>query len=161
VKAAVTALAAVIETVHAVAVEDAHPVQPAKVEVASGAAVRVTLELASKEAEQVAPQAMPAGVDETVPPPVPVLVTVRVYGIRVKVAVTVCAASIGTVHVPVPGHAAPVQPANVDVASGVGVSLTLEPASNEVEHVAPQAIPGGDDETVPPPVPALMTSKVY
>jgi hypothetical protein len=79
VKAAVTACVASIVTVQVVPVTDAHPVQPAKVEVASGAALSMTLEAASKEAEQAVPQAMPAGVDETVPPPVPVVVTPRPY----------------------------------------------------------------------------------
>ncbi|RMH01327.1 MAG: hypothetical protein D6699_06920 [Aquificota bacterium] len=53
------------------------PLHPAKVEPAFGVAVSVTLVPELKLAEQVAPQFMPAGLLVTVPPPVPVLLTVR------------------------------------------------------------------------------------
>ena len=45
---------------------------------------------------QVAPQFTPLGVEVTVPVPVPALLTVRVLGLRVKVAVTLWAALMGT-----------------------------------------------------------------
>jgi hypothetical protein len=48
-----------------------------KVEPVAAVAVRVTLALASKAALQVAPQSMPAGVEVTVPLPVPAFVAVR------------------------------------------------------------------------------------
>ncbi len=47
------------------------PLHPAKVEVAFGAAVRVTGMPFWKLAEQVAPQAIPDGLLVTVPPPLP------------------------------------------------------------------------------------------
>ncbi|KJU85838.1 hypothetical protein MBAV_001968, partial [Candidatus Magnetobacterium bavaricum] len=50
--------------------------QPLKVEVESGVAVRVTDVLAAKESEHVGPQLIPGGVLVTVP--LPVLETVRV-----------------------------------------------------------------------------------
>ncbi len=55
------------------------PDQPLKTEPAEGVAVRVTIVPELKLAEQVAPQFMPAGLLVTVPLPVPVLLTVRVY----------------------------------------------------------------------------------
>ncbi len=79
VNVAVTDFAAVMVTVQVVAVEDVHPVQPVNMDVASGAAVSVTLDAASKGAEQTAPQLMVPGAEETVPPPVPLFVTVRAY----------------------------------------------------------------------------------
>ena len=47
------------------------PVQPSKVEPLAGVAVRVTCVPLAKEAEQVAPQLMPVGLEVTVPLPVP------------------------------------------------------------------------------------------
>ena len=73
--AAVTLWAALIETMHAP--EPLHaPPHPAKLEPTAGAAVSVTLEPEAKLAVQVAPQLMSARVLETVPVPVPDLVTV-------------------------------------------------------------------------------------
>ena len=73
---------------------------------------------------------------------------------RVKVAVTDLAAVIGTMQVPVPVQA-PVHPVKVEVASGVAVRVTEVPESKEAEQVEPHEIPAGEDETVPPPVPAF------
>src|SRR6266542_4490124 len=53
------------------------PDQPVKVEPTEAAAVNVT-GTAAKGAEQVEPQSMPAGLEVTVPEPVPVLATVSV-----------------------------------------------------------------------------------
>ena len=78
---------------------------------------------------------------------------------RVNVAVTPLAASIVTAQAPVPGQA-PLHPANVEAPSGVAVSDTTVPGSNEALQVTPQLIPAGTDVTVPPPVPVLETLKV-
>ena len=51
------------------------PLHPLKVEPSDGEAVKVTVVLASKEAEQVEPQVIPAGLLVTVPLPAPVLLT--------------------------------------------------------------------------------------
>jgi hypothetical protein len=72
VKVAVTEAAAV--TAH-VPVPEHAPLQPAKVEPAAGAAVRVTAVPGVKDCAQLAPQLIPAGVLITVPVPVPLLVT--------------------------------------------------------------------------------------
>lgn len=54
------------------------PLQPVKVEPASGVAVSVTLPIAAfKFATHVAPQAMPVGLEATMPEPLPALVTTR------------------------------------------------------------------------------------
>ena len=75
VKVAVTALAAVIESVHVlVPVQPPVPPQPVKVDPALGEAVRVTEVFCANEAEQLAVQFIPAGDDVTVPAPVPALV---------------------------------------------------------------------------------------
>jgi hypothetical protein len=161
VNVAVTVWAASIVTIHVVPVEAVHPVQPANVDVGSGAAVSVTLVPASNGAEQVEPQLMAPDEEVTVPLPVPVLVTVRAYGMRVNEAVTPLAAVIGMVQAPVPVQAAPAQPVNMDMESGTAESVTLEAASNTAEQVAPQSIPSGDDVTVPSPVPVLVTSRAY
>ena len=109
-------------TVHVVAVGVvAQPVKPANVEPAVGAAVSVTVESFGKSRMHTAPQFRPAGALVTVPPPVPVFVTVSV-GLSTNVAVTVFAASIVTVHVSaVPVHPPPVKPANVEPAPPAAV----------------------------------------
>jgi hypothetical protein len=75
-----------------------------------------------------APQKIPTGADVTVPEPVRVTVSVNSSGCAVNVAPTSFAASIVTTQLPVPEHA-PDQPANVDEASGVAVSVTSVPSA--------------------------------
>ena len=77
----------------------------------------------------------------------------------VNVAVTEAAALIVTVQFPVPVHA-PLQPVNVEVASGAAVNVTTVPASYDALQVAPQVIPAGLEVTVPLPVPLVVTVKV-
>ena len=76
-KLAVTARAELIVTVQA-PVPVQLPLQPVKVEPATGAAVKVTMVPVANAAEQLAPQEMPAGALVTVPVPTPVLLTVSV-----------------------------------------------------------------------------------
>ena len=61
------------------------PVQPVKVEPVAGLAVAVISVLLLNEAEQVAPQLIPAGLEVTVPEPVPALEIVRVWELTVQV----------------------------------------------------------------------------
>ena len=71
---------------------------------------------------------IPAGVLVTVPlPDVPALVTVRVKLGTPKVAVTVVAADIVTVHEPVPEHPPPLHPVKIEPDAGVAVSVTAVP----------------------------------
>ena len=67
---------------------------------------------------------------------------------------TVWAALIVTVQVPVPEQPPPLQPVNVEPAAGVAVSVTAVPLANAAAHVAPQAMPAGALVTVPGPAPA-------
>ena len=75
-KVAVTLCAAFIVTVQEPVPEHPPPVQPVKVEPPEGVAVSVTLVPLVKVALQVDPQLIPAGLEVTVPVPVPLLVTV-------------------------------------------------------------------------------------
>jgi hypothetical protein len=79
VNVAVTVLLWSIVTVQVpVPLQPPPPLQPAKLEPEAGVAVRVTWVLRLKTAAQVVPlQLRPAGLDVTVPPPVPAFVTVR------------------------------------------------------------------------------------
>ena len=75
-----------------------------------------------------------------------------------KVAVTVFAALIVTVHLPVPVHA-PLHPLNTDPEAAEAVSVTTVPLAKFALQVVPQLIPEGVLATVPLPVPALVTVK--
>src|SRR5213592_4212631 len=139
--------------------EQPPPLQPVKVELASGVAVSVTAVPPVNEAEQAAPQEIPEGALLTVPLPVPVLVTLRAKDCWTKPAVTEAAALMVTMQVPVPEQP-PLQPEKVDPAVGVAVKVTAVPLANGAEHVAPQATPAGLLVTVPAPAPALVTVRV-
>lgn len=121
--------------------------QPANRDPLAAAAVSVTLVFALKSWVQLPPQLIPDGLDVTVPVPLPLRTTVR--RLTANVAVTVFAASIVTMHAPVPEHAPP-QPVNAFFALGVGVSVTTVPNAKSALHVLPQLIPAGDDDTLPP-----------
>ncbi len=60
-----------------------------------------------------------------------------------------------TTQVPVPVQA-PLQPANIEPAAGVGVSVTEAFALKLKVQVAPQLMPAGELVTVPVPVPDLV-----
>ena len=70
-KSALTLKTALIVTEQVNAVPVQAPLQPAKLEPEVGVAVRVTTAFCVKDALQVAPQSMPAGLLETVPVPNP------------------------------------------------------------------------------------------
>jgi len=75
---AATVVAALMVTVHVPVPVQPPPLQPENVEPAAAAAVSVTDEPVVNEAEQIAPQEMPAGALVTVPLPAPALDTVSV-----------------------------------------------------------------------------------
>lgn len=151
-----TAFAAVMLTEQVVDVPEHAPDQPPNVLPEVGAAVRVTLWPAVKEAEQVAPQLMPDGLLVTVP--LPVLVTVSTYvgcDDKPNVAVTLLAASIVTLQVPVPLQPPPLQPVNVLPEPGLAVKVTPAPAVKDSEQSVGQLMPV--PVTVPLPSPAVPT----
>lgn len=104
------------------------PLQPVKLDPEAGVAVRLTVLPLSKVAEHVAPQLMPAGALTTEPEPVPAGVTVMSNLAGTKLAVTLCAALIVTVHVPAPLHPLPLQPAKTVLAGADAVSVTVAPS---------------------------------
>ncbi len=104
---------------------------------------------------------MPAGVEVTVPLPLPLLPTDSVYVLSVNVAVTEVAAVIATVHVPVPLHPPPLQPMNIEPVDADAVSVTAVPWLYASEQSEPHEIPPGDELTVPLPPPLLPTDSVY
>lgn len=77
VNVAVTDFAALIVTEQEAPVAVSQPVQPEKLESATGAAVRVTEVPVLKKPEQSVPQLTPAGKEVTVPEPLPSFKTVR------------------------------------------------------------------------------------
>src|SRR5437016_1732301 len=160
VKVAVTVVAAESVTVQAPVPEQPPPLQPVKVEPATGVAVNVTAVPLAKLAEQVAPQLIPTGALVTVPLPVPALLTLSVNVWSVNVVVTVVAAESVTVQAPVPEQPPPLQPVKVEPAAGVAVNVTAVPLAKLAEQVAPQLIPTGELVTVPLPVPAGVTVRV-
>ena len=96
---------------------------------------------------------------KSIPPAEALPVTVKVVGVvKLKVAVTLFAASIVTVQAPVPLHA-PLQPVNVLPVAGVAVSVTDVPVAMLAEQVVPQFMLFVADVTVPLPVPVLATER--
>ena len=73
-----------------------------------------------------------------------------------NVAVTAALPVKVTLQLPVPVQA-PDQPANVELAFGTAVSVTIVPLVKLALHIAPQLIPAGLLVIVPAPVPALWT----
>ena len=104
------------------------PLQPVNVEPVDGTAPSVIVLPALNGAVQVAPQAMPAGVEVTVPAPLPALLTDSATWLTVKLAPTVRAWSIVTTQAPTPVQA-PVHPVNAEVPPAVAVSATIVPWS--------------------------------
>jgi hypothetical protein len=93
---------------------------------------------------------------------VAVLVLVGVFvDESVNVAVTAWATLIVTTHVPVPEQPPPLHPLKVEDPVAAAVRVTAVLYGKAYEQVEPQAIPVGLLVTVPLPVPALLTVKVW
>lgn len=153
---AVTACAAFIVTTHDPVPEHPAPLHPAKVELESCAAVKVTCVPLLKFAVHALGQEIPAGLLVTDPPPEPASVTVNAKPDVLNVAVTDSTALIVTTQLPVPLHA-PLQPANVEPEFDVSVKVTCAPLAKFAEQVLGHRIPDGLLDTVPLPVPAGVT----
>ncbi len=158
---AVTALAPIVNV--QAPLPEQGPLQPANTySEEAGVAVSVTVSpaligLVLVQVPEVTPavevQLMPP-VPVTVPLPVPAPVTVTV--VRLKVALTDCAAFIVTEQAPVPVQAL-LQPAKADPAGAAGVNVTDVPCVKENVQVPGQLIPAGLLVTVPEPAPAVLT----
>lgn len=111
-----------------------------------GVAVNVTV--LDMLAEQVVPQLMPAGELVTVPVPGPDFSTETVYVGAEKYAVTSLAASMVTMHVPVPLHA-PFQPWKVAPNAGTAYNSTSKYVMKGTVQLTVQFNPGGALLTVP------------
>jgi hypothetical protein len=126
---AVTDTAASIVTTQVPVPEQPPPLHPLNVESLAAAAVNATIVCASYAAVQTAPHEIPAGLDVTVPLPLPFFATLSVYCCSANVAVTDTAASIVTTQVPVPVQPPPLHPVNIESPAGVAVNVTMVCAS--------------------------------
>jgi len=124
-------------------------------ESAEGDAERVTNAFSTKSNVHVEPQSMPTGLEDTVPEPVPDLVTVNERS-GSNVAVIALASVMVTWHAPAPLQAPP-HPVKTEPDCGATVSVTTVPTAKSALHVAPQLIPAGLDVTEPLPEPSLVT----
>ena len=131
------------------------PLHPENTQPLDGVAVRVTEVPLLNALVQVPPQLMPLGDETTVP--VPLRVICSGWVIRAKVAVTLRAALIVTVQVPVPLHPLPLQPVRRMPSPGTAVSVTVLPSGCELLQVLPQSIPAGSDTTAPVPTRATVS----
>jgi hypothetical protein len=121
-KFAVTAWLVLIVTWQVIDVPEQPPDHPVNRDDEPAFAVSVTVLSRSNSAEQVVPQAIPAGELLTVPDPEPPLATDS-CSCGTKVAVTAASAVIGTEHAPDPVHA-PDQCAKREPVAAAGVSVT-------------------------------------
>jgi hypothetical protein len=104
-----------------------------------------------------APQLIPP--PETVPAPVPAVLTVSGDVILVNAALTACAAFIVSVQVELPAQS-PDHPLNAELALGVAVNVTVVPARTSCMHPAPLIMQSPTPllpDTSPVPVPLSMT----
>ena len=76
---------------------------------------------------------------------------------RTKVALTLRAALIVTVHVPVPLQPLPLQPLRRMPSAGTAVSVTVVLRGCELLQTVPQSIPAGADVMEPVPVRATVS----
>src|SRR5690606_14146428 len=102
---------------------------------------------------------MPAGLEITLPMPVPWRITCRVWGWPVKVAMTWRSSVMDTVQLPMPLQAPP-QPLKVEPVDAMALSVTLPPSGKLSVQSPPQFTPVGDDDTRPDPVPLRATVSV-
>ena len=105
------------------------PLQPVKVEPSSGLAERLTVVPSLYDSEQSVPQFIPEGELVTVPVPVPLMFTVRVYRVFPGTAENVALQNVLLFIVTAPSlqSLSPLQPAKKEPGSGVAVSETTVP----------------------------------
>lgn len=159
-KAAVTVLLTASSTVQTPVPEHPEPDQPVKVEPAEGVAASVTDVPAANGAKHVVPQAMPAGLLDTEPDPAPALVTVKVFGLATKLAVTAASLVMVTTQMDVPEQPAPDQPLKADPGAGLAERMTSVFCGKACSHVTPQSMPAGELVSAPVPDPLRVTVRV-
>jgi hypothetical protein len=103
------------------------PLQPAKSDPAAGENVNVTVVPPGYVSVQSPPQLIPAGLDVTVPAPVPFLLTVTTIGCGTTEKVAVTVAVVDATQVPAPAQPPPFQPVKTEPASAVAVNVTFVP----------------------------------
>ena len=103
---------------------------------------------------------VPVSVTDTPRPPVAGAIDDTV-GTGTNDADTSVAADTITVQGPVPTQPAPDQPVKAEPAAATAVSVTDEPCVTDIEHVDPQLIPTGLDDTEPEPAPVRDTVNGY
>ena len=133
------------------------PLQPVKLELLAGVAVRVTdvpLTKLALHAPALAVQVTPTGLDVTVPVPVPVSERLRRWldPARVNVAVTLVALKMLKLHEAVPLHGPALHPTKLDPLAEVAVRLRGVPlAKGKLHEAAAQRLLPGFTSTVPAP----------
>src|SRR5205085_777495 len=141
VNVAATDLAAVSSTVQAEPFILVQPVHDVKAAVEAGVAVSTTVEPGTKRPEHDCVQLMPGMSLVTVPAPPPTPATVTFSRLLVKVAVTVRAALISTVHVLPFVDAQPLQDVKADLESVLlACRCTVVDGGNFCVQVAPQSM---------------------
>ena len=133
------------------------PLQFAKVEPPVAVGVSTTFAPLVNVSLQIPGQLMVPGFDVTVPVPP----DIRMVRVRTASNVAVQPTAADIVTVPLAQSASPVQPAKVDVASGVAVSVTDVPTEYGSLQSPGHVIPAGLEVTVPDPVPAIVTASVF
>lgn len=159
---AVTEAGALTVTVQVLVPEQA-PLQPLKVELASGFAVSCALEPLGNDAEHVGPQLIPDGLLMTVPLPFPAFATAKtITGLSTNVAVTVVSAERVTVQSRACAQPVALHPAKAEPGSGAAPRSSDVPAGKLAEQKAPQPICPtlGASPTVPVPLPDLLIVSV-
>ena len=114
-------------TVQVIPDTESHPLHPVKMR--PPVALRVTTVSMAYASVQSVPQSTPDGLELTLPPRRPLVLTVRMKRCGSNVAVTVLAALMVTVHVVPETLSQPIQPKKVEPLAGVAVSVTLVPPS--------------------------------
>nr|WP_209383780.1 hypothetical protein [Rhizobacter sp. AJA081-3] len=142
-----------IVTVQVVPAPVQAPPQPLSTWPVAGVALSDTVAPDGNAALQVAPQSMPAGCDRSVPLPVTPTFRVKVCaGGALKLAVTVRAACMDTVHVAAVPAQSPPHPLKMRPVSAVAVRVTEAVGAKRLAQADPQSMPAGTDTTRPPPL---------
>ena len=141
------------------------PAQPPKVEALAGLAVRVTLVPLTKVELHVPGQLIPPIFEVTVPVPLPVVLTARLYVVSaVNVAVTLLPWFIVTLQLVPFTLSQPLHPPKAEAEVGAAVRVMGVPLTSGVLVQVPvlfvQLIPPALEVIVPAPEPVVLTFRV-